>query len=120
MTLPRFVPIIPAILRPIVTVTMGLLLCACSTVDYYAHVAKGQSELVMSRRDVREVLRDPSTDAEIRKRLQLHQLREAQPFLCGLERVRDAALFHLADPALLSLCRLRGLSRLFFQGQGQG
>ena len=73
MTLPRFVPTIPAILRPIVTVTMGLLLCACSTVDYYAHVAKGQSELVMNRRDVSEVLRDPSTDAQIRKRLELAQ-----------------------------------------------
>ena len=66
-------PLIRKCLSPIVTLTMGLLLGACSTVDYYAHVAKGQGELVASRRDVGEVLRDPSTDAATRQRLELAQ-----------------------------------------------
>jgi predicted aminopeptidase len=64
--------------RPIVALTMGLMLSACSTVDYYAHVAKGQSELVMNRRDVSSVLKDPSTDAATRQRLALAQ--EARRF----------------------------------------
>lgn len=58
--------------------TMGLLLSGCSTVDYYAHVAKGQGELVMKRRSVSEVVRDPSTDEATRKRLELSQ--EARRF----------------------------------------
>lgn len=78
MTLPCRVPEILKFLRPVVTLTMGLVLSACSTVDYYAHVAKGQGELVMSRRDVSDVLRDPSTDAATRQRLQLAQ--EARHF----------------------------------------
>lgn len=57
---------------------MGLALSACSTVDYYAHVAKGQGELVVNRRDVSKVLRDPSTDATTRQRLALSQ--EARRF----------------------------------------
>jgi predicted aminopeptidase len=59
--------------RPIVILAVGLVLSACSTVGYYAHVAKGQGELVARRRDVSEVLRDPSTDAATRQRLQLAQ-----------------------------------------------
>lgn len=52
---------------------MGLVLSACSTVDYYAHVAKGQGELVMNRRDVSAVLSDPATDDKTRQRLTLSQ-----------------------------------------------
>jgi len=52
---------------------MGLALSGCSTLDYYAHVAKGQGELVMKRRDVAEVVRDPATDEATRKRLALSQ-----------------------------------------------
>lgn len=68
-----FVPQMFRVHRPVVALTMGLMLCACSTVDYYAHVAKGQGELVMSRRDVKDVVRDPATDAATRRRLELAQ-----------------------------------------------
>lgn len=64
--------------RPVIVLMMGLALSACSTVDYYAHVAKGQGELVVNRRDVSKVLRDPSTDATTRQRLALSQ--EARRF----------------------------------------
>jgi predicted aminopeptidase len=57
---------------------MGLALSACSTVGYYAHVAKGQGELVVNRRDVSKVVSDPSTDAATRQRLLLSQ--EARRF----------------------------------------
>lgn len=40
---------------------------------YYAHVAKGQGELVTHRRDVSAVLDDPATDAAVKKRLELAQ-----------------------------------------------
>lgn len=53
--------------------TVGLVLSACSTVNYYAHVAKGQGELVMNRREVSKVLADPATDDATRKRLALSQ-----------------------------------------------
>ncbi len=58
--------------------TMGLVLSACSTVNYYAHVAKGQGELVANRRDVSDVIRDPGTDEKTRERLALSQ--EARRF----------------------------------------
>ena len=74
----RFLPPITSIPRPIVALTVGLMLSGCSTVNYYAHVAKGQGELVVSRRDVTEVVNDPSVDAGTRQRLQLSQ--EARRF----------------------------------------
>ncbi|WP_414649162.1 aminopeptidase [Dyella sp.] len=52
---------------------MGLMLSGCSTMGYYAHVAKGQGELVAHRRDVAQVLGDPATDAAVKRRLELAQ-----------------------------------------------
>lgn len=52
---------------------VGLLLSACSTVNYYAHVAKGQGELIAHRRSVDKVLKDPSIDEATRQRLALAQ-----------------------------------------------
>jgi len=71
-------PPVTTMLRPIATAAMGLLLSACSTVGYYSHVARGQGELVMQRRDVTTVLSDPSTDQATRQRLMVAQ--EARRF----------------------------------------
>jgi len=61
-----------AILGPI-ALAMGLMLSACSTVGYYAHVAAGQGDLVLHRRDVSKVVDDPSTDPSVKQRLALAQ-----------------------------------------------
>ncbi|WP_199100008.1 aminopeptidase [Dyella sp. ASV21] len=66
------------LLRPIAVAAVGLLLSACSTVGYYAHVATGQGQLVAHRRDVATVVADPATDPALKQRLQLAQ--EARGF----------------------------------------
>jgi predicted aminopeptidase len=73
MRLISFMPPLGKTLRPIATLAMGLVLSACSTVNYYAHVAHGQGELVAHRRDVSAVISDPSTDPAIKQRLILSQ-----------------------------------------------
>ena len=73
MRLSTFVSLVRKILGPIVLSTMGLVLSACSTVGYYAHVAQGQGELVLHRRDVAAVVDDPATDASLKQRLALAQ-----------------------------------------------
>ncbi|MFC5741723.1 aminopeptidase [Dyella tabacisoli] len=50
---------------------MSLLLFACSSLGYYAHVAHGQSELVLHRRSVAKVIGDPATDPKLATRLEL-------------------------------------------------
>lgn len=60
------------ILGPI-ALAMGLMLSACSTVGYYAHVVEGQGELVLHRRDVSKVVGDPSIDPSVKRRLVLAQ-----------------------------------------------
>ncbi len=66
---PRFLELF----RPIAIMALGLVLSACSTVSYYAHVAKGQGDLVFHRRDVASVIKDPATDPTLRQRLTLSQ-----------------------------------------------
>ncbi|WP_082582987.1 aminopeptidase [Frateuria sp. Soil773] len=57
---------------------MGLVLCGCGSLRYYAHVAHGQGELVLHRRSIARMLRDPSTDPKLAARLALSQ--EARRF----------------------------------------
>ncbi|MDE2156618.1 MAG: aminopeptidase [Xanthomonadaceae bacterium] len=52
---------------------MGLVLCACSSLRYYAQAARGQGALIMRRRAVSAVVRDPATDPELAARLLLAQ-----------------------------------------------
>lgn len=52
---------------------MGLLLGACTSLGYYAHVAHGQSELLLHRRSIGAVLQDPSTNPTLATRLRLAQ-----------------------------------------------
>jgi len=59
--------------RLIVIVTVGLVLCACSSLRYYAQAAHGQGELIAHRRALSKLVRDPSTDPELAARLRLAQ-----------------------------------------------
>jgi predicted aminopeptidase len=59
--------------RLIVIVTVGLVLCACSSLRYYAQAAHGQGELIAHRRALDKLVRDPATDPKLAVRLQLAQ-----------------------------------------------
>lgn len=52
---------------------LALGLSGCSTVSYYAHLARGQMELLGAREDISELLADPQLDAELRRRLEVVQ-----------------------------------------------
>ena len=69
----RFVPLRIRFPRPIVIVAMGLVLCACGSLRYYAQAARGQGELIVHRRALNELVRDPATDPKLAARLQLAQ-----------------------------------------------
>ena len=53
--------------------TVGLVLCGCSSLRYYAQAAHGQGELVFHRRTVSAVVGDPATDPKLAARLRLAQ-----------------------------------------------
>ena len=55
--------------RLLALAAMGLALCACSSLRYYAQAVHGQGELVLRRQPVRKLLRDPSTDPKLAARL---------------------------------------------------
>ncbi|SFS01970.1 Predicted aminopeptidase [Dyella sp. OK004] len=55
--------------RLIAVTAVSLLLSGC----YYAHVARGQSELVLRQRSVEKVVADPVTDQKLAGRLELSQ-----------------------------------------------
>lgn len=67
------VPPIQHVLRPVALLAMGLVLSGCGSVGYYAHVAKGQGELIVHRRAIAKVLDDPATDPAVKHKLQLAQ-----------------------------------------------
>lgn len=50
---------------------LGLALCACSSLRYYAQAVHGQGELVLRRQPVRKLLRDPATNPKLAARLSL-------------------------------------------------
>lgn len=47
------------------------LLGACSTLDYYGHLAQGQWQVLRARQPIALMLEDPSVDTELRQRLAL-------------------------------------------------
>lgn len=53
------------------TVVLCLLLGGCGSLRYYAHVAHGQASLLMHRRPIAKVVRDPATDPQLARRLRL-------------------------------------------------
>src|SRR5690349_20350510 len=71
--MPGFVPPRTRIARLIVIASMGLLLCACGSLRYYAQEAHGQGALIVHRRAVSKLGRDPATDPKLVARLQQAQ-----------------------------------------------
>ena len=69
----RFAPLRIRFPRPIAIVAMGLVLCACGSLRYYAQAARGQGELIAHRRALNELVGDPATDPKLAARLQLAQ-----------------------------------------------
>jgi predicted aminopeptidase len=59
--------------RLVALIAMGLVLSACSSVHYYAHVTHGESELLLHRQAVSRVVADPATDPKLAARLRLSQ-----------------------------------------------
>lgn len=53
------------------TLALCLLLGGCSSLRYYAHVTHGQAALLMHRRPIAKVVRDPATTPELARRLRL-------------------------------------------------
>ena len=53
------------------TVTLCLLLGGCGSLRYYAHVAHGEASLLVHRRPIAKVVRDPATDPALVRRLRL-------------------------------------------------
>jgi predicted aminopeptidase len=76
--MPGFVPSRTRIPRLIVIAAVGLFLCACSSLRYYAQAAHGQGELIAHRRAVSKLVRDPATDPELAARLR--QAQQARRF----------------------------------------
>lgn len=60
---------------------VSLLVCGCASFRYYAQAAHGQGELIVHRRSLSMVLRDPATDPELARRLQL--AKQARLFASG-------------------------------------
>jgi predicted aminopeptidase len=69
----RFAPSRICIPRLIVIAAVGLLLCACSSLRYYAQAARGQGRLIVHRHAVSDLLRDPATDQALATRLRQAQ-----------------------------------------------
>lgn len=61
------------LLRRIAVPLLSLLLSACSTIDYYAHLGQGQWQLLHAREPVQRLLEDPTTDPDLARRLTLSQ-----------------------------------------------
>ena len=73
-----FIPSAFVIPRLIAIAAVGLLLCACGSLRYYAQAARGQGELIVHRRAVSRLLRDPATDPALAARLR--QAQQARRF----------------------------------------
>ncbi len=69
----RFLPSLIRSPRLIVIVTVGLVLCACSSLRYYAQAAHGQGELIAHRRALSRLVSDPAIDPKVAARLRLAQ-----------------------------------------------
>jgi predicted aminopeptidase len=79
----------------------ALPLCACSTVSYYSHLARGEYALLAARRPIDRVIADPATDAQLKARLQL------------AEQARAFASDHLQLPRNRSYTRYADLHRAY-------
>lgn len=73
MARPRFMPLHPPFPGLIAIAAVSLLLGACTHLRYYAQAAHGQGQLVVHRRAINAMLRDPSVDPKLAARLALAQ-----------------------------------------------
>lgn len=55
-------------IRPLLLLAL-LALSGCSTLAYYGHLARGQMDVLRQREPIAAMLRDPSRDPELRRRL---------------------------------------------------
>lgn len=60
-------------LRRLAVPLLALLLDGCSTLDYYAHLGKGQWQLLQAREPVERLIAAPGTDPKLAQRLRLSQ-----------------------------------------------
>lgn len=58
-------------LRPWFALLLALLVCSCSTVNFYTQAIAGQMELVRKSRPNAKVLADPAASAEVKRKLLL-------------------------------------------------
>nr|WP_298164578.1 aminopeptidase [uncultured Pseudomonas sp.] len=57
--------------RRVPLLALCLALSACSTLDYYGHLAQGQWQVLRARQPIAAMLEDPAVDAGLRQRLAL-------------------------------------------------
>lgn len=57
--------------RGVAVVLLVLLLSGCASLDYYAHLARGQYALLAAREPIAKLVAAPDTDAALRSRLKL-------------------------------------------------
>lgn len=48
-----------------------LALCGCATLGWYAQAVRGQMEILVKREDIAQIIADPATDPELRRKLEL-------------------------------------------------
>lgn len=60
----------PRAARGLGLVVMAVCLSGCTSLAYYGHLLKGQTQVLQAREPIPEVIADPDTDAALRDRLQ--------------------------------------------------
>ncbi len=87
--------------RRIAAAAIAVTLSACSTVGYYAHLARGEYSLLSARRPIDAVIADPTTDPKLKSKLEL------------AEAARAFASDHLQLPRNRSYTRYADLHRAY-------
>lgn len=57
--------------KTIIATGLALILSSCAELDYYSQALSGQWQLLNLRRPLKELMADPATSSELRKRLEL-------------------------------------------------
>jgi predicted aminopeptidase len=80
-------------LRALLVTCTAALLGGCAQLSYYAHLARGQMELLGKREPIEAIVGDPTRDAELRRRLA--QVLEARRFAVSALHLPDNASYTL-------------------------
>lgn len=80
-------------LRALAVGLLAASLCGCASLGYYAHLARGQMELLSKREPIEKIVGDPQRDAELRRRLAL--VLDARRFAIDRLRLPDNASYTL-------------------------